>query len=386
MITDDLAAVVLDSLPSRIAVLGPDGTVVRLNDAWRRSAAAGLAVVPVRPGTSWLAACDTAGQDAAPLRQLALLTRRMLNSRREQVHLELPVSSPRGERWVDVRIRGLSRGDGLVVVVDDVTERHGQAVALRQRALHDPVTGLPNRLALRDLIDDALEANAAVEPGYVAPPGRTSPSERRTPPARASSASPPPTPGPVRAMPARVTTTRAPAIGRPVAPGTENPGVAVLFLDLDRFRLVNERYGYAVGDSTLCEVTRRFQAVLGSDALLGHWGGDEFVIVMPKTTSSAATLLADQVGSSLAEPMLVDGQQIQITVSVGLAFVGRLRSGHDVAASPRPLGSAAAMGTAGSGTPPSDAEALVRAAGDEVVRARGRRFAPSNDPQPNQLS
>ncbi|MEX5635211.1 diguanylate cyclase [Parafrankia sp. FMc2] len=317
MITDDVAAAVLDSLPSRIAVLGPDGTVIRLNDAWRRSAAAGLVVVPVRPGTSWLAACEAGAQGSSPLRALGALTRRMLNSRRDHGHIELPVTTPRGERWVDVRIRPLSRGDGLVVVADDITERHDHEKVLRHRATHDPVTGLLNRSALRDLIDASLGTRPA-----------------------------------------------------------DGDDVGLLFLDLDEFRLVNHRFGYAVGDAALQAAARRFQETVGSEGVLGHWGGDQFVVVTTRTSRPAAMVLADRLSSCLAEPLEANDQEVRITVSVGLAFGSTLRFGPDTAPPPGEGAAAAATPQDPSTPPPPDAMALVRMASEEIVRMRARNQGP----------
>ncbi|CAI7975431.1 diguanylate cyclase [Parafrankia soli] len=394
MITDDVAAAVLDSLPSRIAVLGPDGMVVRLNDAWRRSAAAGLAVVPVRPGASWLAACEAAGRSTEPLRTLAGLTRRMLDNRRDQVRVEIPLATPRGERWLDVRIRALSRGDGLVVVVDDVTDRHDREAVLRHRATHDPVTGLPNRSALRDLIAEALAAPPTVGSGQMAPPGVTRNSGRRTSSERAGVAGfeawtvpvrtgrPDPAEPPtadrtagVEGNEAEATLPGAGAAGVE-AEGTggtaEGTGVAVLFLDLDAFGRVNQRFGYTVGDGTLRAVALRFAEVLGPGAVLGRWGGDEFVVVTTEVTGHAAVALADRLTSCLVDPLVVDDHRVRVTASVGIAFGGGLRSGHGEVA---PLG---ADHAAGLGTPPApvhrplDGDALVRMAGEEIVKARSR--------------
>lgn len=364
MISDDVAAAVLDSLPSRVAVLGPDGTVVRLNDAWRRSAAAGLAIVPVRPGLSWLAACEAASQASAPLQTLAALTRRMLNARRDQARVEIPVSTPRGKRWMDVRIRPLSRGDGLVVVVDDVTDRHEKEVALRHRASYDPVTGLPGRSTVRDLIDAALGAHPTSAFGPVDPPGRARPEGRRPPSARASAA------GTWAAGPSVWATSDEGPRGPTADAGSDAAGTAVLFLDIDGLHLVNRRFGYEVGDGTLRAAARRFQEVLGSDAIVGHWGGDQFVAAMTSTTSAAAASVANRLRTCLAEPVDVAGQQIPITVSVGLAFAGGVRSGH--ARSALPTGRATPEPAASHGplAAQSDAEVLVRMAGDDVARAR----------------
>ncbi|WP_018504158.1 GGDEF domain-containing protein [Parafrankia discariae] len=389
MITDDVAAAVLDSLPSRIAVLGPDGMVVRLNDAWRRSAAAGLAVVPVRPGASWLAACEAAGRGAEPLRTLAGLTRRMLDNRRDQVRVEIPLTTPRGERWLDVRIRALSRGDGLVVVVDDVTDRHDREAALRHRATHDPVTGLPNRSALRDLITEALAAPPTAVSGQLAPPETTRNSGRRTSseqagvPGAETGTVPVRTDQPDAAGAEGGAPEGGAAVGgaaEAIRPGagaaavpTGSSAVAVLFLDLDAFARVNQRFGYAVGDGTLRAVALRFAEVLEPGAVLGRWGGDEFVVVTTAGTGQAAVALADRLTSCLVDPLVVEDHRVRVTASVGIAFGGGLRSGHGEVA---PSRADDAVGLdAARPVPvhrPLDGDALVRMAGEEIMKARSR--------------
>ncbi len=66
-----------------------------------------------------------------------------------------------------------------------------------------------------------------------------------------------------------------------------NPSTVCL-LDLDRFKLVNDRYGHQAGDAVLCTVTRTLQNCLRSTDILGRWGGDEFLLLMPRTTGKAA--------------------------------------------------------------------------------------------------
>nr|MDT0667705.1 GGDEF domain-containing protein [Micromonospora sp. DSM 115978] len=114
------------------------------------------AVVPVRPGASWLAACDAAAQRGASAGRLAALTRQMLDQRRDRARVEVDAATPRGRRWLDVRLRPIAAGLGLVVVVDDVTERHERELVLRHQASHDAVTGLLNRSALREVVTAGL--------------------------------------------------------------------------------------------------------------------------------------------------------------------------------------------------------------------------------------
>jgi diguanylate cyclase (GGDEF)-like protein len=317
VLTDDVAAAALDALPSFVAVLGPDGTVVRLNEAWRRGAATGIAVVPVRPGTSWLAACDAAGESVAPIHTLATLTRQMLDHRRDRARVEVPHVTARGRRWLDVRLRTLAGGQGMIVVVDDVTEQHDREQALRQRATHDPVTGLPNRSALRELIATALSQ----------PDG----------PAAAGSSDPD-------------------ALARTV---TRPQRAAVLFLDLDAFRRINQTFGYPAGDAALRAAAGRLAAALGQDGTLARWGGDEFVVLAQNITSTEAARLAERLTQSLGEPVTVDTHHVRMSVSIGIALSGTAEASGRI----QGVGTDAALLLA---------DALVARAGEEVVRARVR--------------
>lgn len=327
MLTDDVAAAALDALPSFVAVISPEGTVVRLNEAWRRSAATGLAVVPVRPGASWLAACDAAAQRGVSAGRLAALTRQMLDQRRDRARIEVDAVTPRGRRWLDVRLRPMAAGLGLVVVVDDVTERHERELALRHQASHDPVTGLLNRSALREVIVKALARPDASEADHLGDGHR----------------------------------------------------VAVVFCDLDAFRRVNQTFGYVVGDATLRAVGERLVAATAPSEVVGRWGGDEFVAVGRGASDADAVALVERLSATLTEPFLVDGHRVRVTASLGLALSGSLPAADPAAAAGAHPTSSAATPTAA--TPAAarhaearqaEAEALVRMAGEELVRARSR--------------
>jgi diguanylate cyclase (GGDEF)-like protein len=336
VLTDELAAAALDALPSFVAIVAADGTVVRLNEAWRRSAATGLAVVPVRPGGSWFAACDAAAERVAAIHTLASLTRQILDHRRDRARIEIGHPTPRGRRWLEVRLRPMSGTGGLVVVVDDVTDRHEREEVLRHRATHDAVTGLANRLAIRDMIGEALAVPT--------PASAPTPAPNAVPdPDLATRPAPGPTPEQGQVL-------REPGAHR----------AAVVFLDLDGFRRVNQTFGYTTGDSVLRGVGERLAAALNPGSRLARWGGDEFVVLANDITSSGAASLAENLAASLDDPLTVAGHQINVSASVGLALSGSL---PDVSGETRPAPAARA----------ADADMLIRLASEELVRARTRR-------------
>src|SRR5690606_249487 len=97
--------------------------------------------------------------------------------------------------------------------------------------------------------------------------------------------------------------------GHAVEGGAAPPSVAVLFVDLDRFKVLNDSLGHSVGDAYLGALARRLGnrlQVSAPRALLGRLGGDEFAIVAPSTDEGRALDLAAAVLTALDEPVVVD--------------------------------------------------------------------------------
>ncbi len=146
---------------------------------------------------------------------------------------------------------------GWVATFEDVTERRQAEAQIMHMARHDALTDLPNRMLFRERIEQAL--------------GR---GER----------------------------------------------LAILFLDLDRFKSVNDTLGHPVGDKLLCAVTKRLQmAVRGSDTV-ARLGGDEFAIVQHGAKPHDATELAIRIIETLSQPFDVMGNQVVIGASIGIAI------------------------------------------------------------------
>jgi len=147
-------------------------------------------------------------------------------------------------------------------VMTDVTERKALEERLRHQALHDHLTGLPNRTLLMDRLAHAL----------------------------------------VRAE------------GR----GTK---VAVLFMDLDNFKYVNDSMSHEAGDRLLVEVAERLRDCLRAEDTVARLGGDEFAILLEDLErEQEAVAVAGQVAQALRTPILVDDREIFATTSIGLAF------------------------------------------------------------------
>ncbi len=97
--------------------------------------------------------------------------------------------------------------------------------------------------------------------------------------------------------------------------------VAVLLVDLDRFKPINDSYGHAIGDEVLKSIATRLKDCVRSSDTVARIGGDEFVVVLDTLRSTDhADRVADSIAASLAKPFPVPGGQIVIGASVGLAL------------------------------------------------------------------
>jgi diguanylate cyclase (GGDEF)-like protein/PAS domain S-box-containing protein len=148
---------------------------------------------------------------------------------------------------------------GWVTTFEDVTEQRKAEALLDHMALHDSLTGLPNRT----LFQAHLERHASPERG----------------------------------------------------------GFAVLFLDIDRFKQVNETLGHSVGDALLLAVADRLKGCLAENDILARLGGDEFAIIQPDANQpDQARTLAHRLVETLSVPYQLDGHRIMVSASVGVAL------------------------------------------------------------------
>ena len=109
------------------------------------------------------------------------------------------------------------------------------------------------------------------------------------------------------------------ALSRRSATGTQP--TAVLLFDLDHFKTINDRYGHAVGDRTLQIFADIAKAHVGTAGMVGRWGGDEFVAVLPNTTREIAATVAERIQVALEHAAAdIDGRLVGATVSTGMAF------------------------------------------------------------------
>ena len=166
--------------------------------------------------------------------------------------------------WVEATSRGVATAGGDVTVntVRDITERQRHAAALERRASTDPLTGVANRAVLIDRLQQGLR---------------------------------------------RLDRSRGTVL-------------AVLYLDLDRFKVINDSLGHHIGDDVLLKIAGRLTQHLRPADTLARLGGDEFVIVAEGVTNDAAAVaLANRVIEDCRRPFLVTGEEISCTISIGVA-------------------------------------------------------------------
>jgi diguanylate cyclase (GGDEF)-like protein/PAS domain S-box-containing protein len=181
-------------------------------------------------------------------------------------HVELIVQHRDGHTFpvelalVVVRVGGEPR---LRAFLRDITERRAFEKELADRAVIDQLTGLPNRVLLEDRLARAI---------------------------------------------ARV--------------GSRDVHAAVLFLDVDRMKSVNESLGHAAGDALLVAVADRLRRVVGAEHTVARHGGDEFIVLCEDLPSpDVARRVADAIGSAFAQPLAVAGRRLKVDLSIGMAPV-----------------------------------------------------------------
>jgi diguanylate cyclase (GGDEF)-like protein len=96
--------------------------------------------------------------------------------------------------------------------------------------------------------------------------------------------------------------------------------LALLLVDADRFKAVNDEHGHAVGDIVLRELAARLRERVRREDVVGRWGGEEFVVALPETTPDGAAAVAESLRAAIAgTPIEADGLSLRVTVSIGVA-------------------------------------------------------------------
>ena len=169
--------------------------------------------------------------------------------------------------WIDLSISAAPRRDAqgritsIVEVYADITERKRAEKSLQHLALHDSLTDLPNRNLLKDRLQAAI-----------------------------------------------------------ISPGLEVASFALLLLDLDRFKEVNDTLGHHTGDDLLREVATRLRSVVRDTDTVARLGGDEFAVILLDAGPAVAGLVARKIARALERPFALDGGKVTVSPSIGAAF------------------------------------------------------------------
>jgi diguanylate cyclase (GGDEF)-like protein/PAS domain S-box-containing protein len=166
---------------------------------------------------------------------------------------------------LDFSIRPIFGADGAVEFLlpeaSDVTRQKAAEEQIRHLANNDPLTDLPNRTLLSDRVNQAIRS-----------------AERSREP------------------------------------------FALMFVDLDRFKHINDTLGHGIGDKVLKEVGKRLVASVRLPDTVARIGGDEFMLLLPDTTASGAAVVAQKLLANVAKPCLIDSHELAVTPSIGIAM------------------------------------------------------------------
>jgi diguanylate cyclase (GGDEF)-like protein/PAS domain S-box-containing protein len=251
---------VLDHAAEAILVLSADGRIERMNLFARRMfgcAAEDLPRLDLRQMLIELRQSDAPNSDEATSHWV----RRLVGGRRELTGRRLD-----GTLFpLELSLSEIALPPGpskFTAVARDITERKSWESRIYSLAYSDPLTGLPNRLLLRDRLEHAIAA---------AQRNRTL--------------------------------------------------VGVLFLDLDYFKAINDAYGHHTGDHLLREIAERAKACVREIDTVSRIGGDEFVLVLPELREAAdAGAVARKILAALSQPYAVDGRELRVTPTVGISI------------------------------------------------------------------
>lgn len=116
---------------------------------------------------------------------------------------------------------------------------------------------------------------------------------------------------------------------RNLAAGRDTAGFALLYIDLDRFKAINDSFGHSFGDLLLLQVTKQLQSV-SSSSVLARLGGDEFVLLIPTSDREHVLAKADAVLDQLRRPICIQKRSFYVTASIGIAFGASGSPAHDL--------------------------------------------------------
>ncbi|MBV5337602.1 MAG: diguanylate cyclase, partial [Deltaproteobacteria bacterium] len=270
---------ILDSVANQIAVINEAGIIISINDAWRKfsidnSNEPGQMAPNTDVGTNYLEICGGMSETDSEAVTAREGIQAVLEGRLPTYSLEYPCHSPEQQRWFIMIVTPLKTGNkGAVVVHNDITQRKQSEEQIQKLAFYDPLTNLANRRLLLDRMGQALAESKR-----------------------------------------------------------SGKFCAVMFLDLDNFKSLNDDYGHDMGDVLLIDAAHRLQHCVRETDTVARFGGDEFVVMLTQISAeiehaeSQVRSIAEKIRTTLSAPyqLASDVDDIiinhQCTASIGVTL------------------------------------------------------------------
>jgi diguanylate cyclase (GGDEF)-like protein/PAS domain S-box-containing protein len=237
----------------------PEGTIVHTNPAFERMIGYSEAELL---GAHW--SLFTVADDHAENQRLR---RELIRGERDAYHMEKRYICKDGRSvWANLAVTGVRGEDGtlqfMVALIEDISARKQHEEVITHQAFHDALTGLPNRMRFNERLDQAL-----------------------------------------------------------VKARREKTPMALIFLDLDHFKDVNDALGHGAGDALLQEVARRLRTCVRATDTVARIGGDEFTVLLPVIDGpNGAIQVASKILQVLPVTTMADGKPLTVTPSIGISL------------------------------------------------------------------
>lgn len=250
---------VLNSVTAEIAVLDHTGVILAVNESWQT----GVTLRAPEAGSVAEVGANYLNLCEDPAASEGI--RAVLLGQLSRFHIDHACHTPQQQRWCSISVTSLDGAElrNAVVSIEDITERTQMQEQVRALAFYDPLTQLPNRRLVMDRLTQEI----------------------------------------VRAR-------------------RLQQRLALLFIDLDNFKPVNDELGHAVGDWLLTSVALRIQGCLRESDTAARLGGDEFVVLLPELQSDEAALgVAHKIRLEIAREFVTpEGASLSISSSIGVAL------------------------------------------------------------------
>ena len=258
---------ILDALQAHVCLLDQAGNILQVNNQWKQFALEnGFKQANYGVGSNYVEICDNAsGAFSEEARNVADLCRAVLAGSTASFELEYACHSPTEQKWFNLTVSRLNKrkSAGAVVIHTNITKRKQIENRLLHDASHDPLTGLANRHLFTDHLQMTIE-RAKRDPAQL---------------------------------------------------------FAVLFLDFDRFKSINDSFGHLEGDSLLKQIARRLETAIRSSDLAARLGGDEFTVLLNNINDIAIIpKSAERIQDQLQMPFEIGGSEIFVTASIGIVL------------------------------------------------------------------